>query len=546
MIILSGCSKEQPKKEIKVQKNINQTKAYNYSISGKTDSAFKYYSLAKDEFLIQKDSIGVIYCLLSMAIISTGQGDYFGGQEISLAGLPYLNEKNKDHLWYIHSNYNNIGLANYRLKNYSEAIRFYNQALKFATIDTDRFIYLNNKAKVYEELKNFDAAINIYARIVRSVPKETINYARALANLAAAKWLQNPDYNAEPELLSALAINDKLGEKFGQNFCYARLADFYSKRNNTIAVDYAKKMLVVAKELSSPDDQLEALYKLVKLSSPKATKQYFVQYEKLSDSLQSARARAKNQFALIRYDTLKLQKDNTEKKYQIARREALIVISLIAIIALTGIFIIWYRKRKQKIELETQNAIRESRLKTSKKVHDVVANGLYRVMTEIENTEGLDREEMLDRLDQMYQKSRDISYEVEETKPIVHNFSLQITALLQAFTTPTTKVIIKGNTNELWTRLNDPAKHEIEHVLQELMVNMKKHSHATAVELLFEQKNKRIYISYIDNGVGMPEQVQYKNGLRNTGNRIEHIGGEINFDTKLEKGLKILIVFPVV
>ncbi len=340
--------------------------------------------------------------MLSMAIISTDQGDYFGGQEISLAALPYLNEKNKDHLWYIHSNYNNIGLANYRLKNYAEAIRFYNEALKFATANNDRSLYLNNKAKVYEELTNYNPAINIYSLIIKSSPQETTNYARALANRAAAKWLQNPVYNAEPELLSALNIYNRQKEKFGQNFCYARLADFYSKKNSTVAISYAKKMYAVASELKSPDDQLEALYKLVKLSPLKETKQYFVQYERINDSLQSARGSAKNQFALIRYDTLKLQKDTTEKKYQIARRDALIFISLIATIALTFIFIIWYKKRRQKMELETQSTIRDHQLKTSKKVHDVVANGLYRVMTEIENQQEIDKENLLDKIEYMY------------------------------------------------------------------------------------------------------------------------------------------------
>jgi tetratricopeptide (TPR) repeat protein len=543
MIILFGCLKEHPKKDTNRQKNLNQTKAYHYFNSGKPDSAFKYYNLAKDEFLLQKDSVGIIYCMLSMAIICTNQGDYFGGQEMSLAGLSYLNDNNKDHLWYVHSNYNNIGLANYRLKNYSEAIRFYDQALKYAGNENDRFLYLNNKAKVYEELGNYNAAIDIYSSIVRSIPKETINYARALANLAAAKWLQNPAYNAEPELLSSLNINHKQREKFGQNFCYARLADFYSEKNSSVAVSYAKQMYVVAKELASPDDQLEALYKLVKLSPPKESKQYFVQYEQLSDSLQTARASAKNQFALIRYDTLKLQKDNDEKKFQIARRDALIVISLIAIIGLAAIFSIWYKKRRQKIELETQNAIRENQLKTSKKVHDVVANGLYRVMTEIENQPALDKEDLLDKIEYMYERSRDISYDEPTIKR--YGFSERIASLVQSFVSDDVSIEITGNTASLWQSVNENTKYEVEHILQELMVNMDKHSQADRVKLQFKQEHKHIHIYYSDNGIGLAKNTIFKNGLSSTGNRIKNIFGNITFEQQNERGLEIHISFPI-
>ena len=82
------------------------------------------------------------------------------------------------------------------------------------------------------------------------------------------------------------------------------------------------------------------------------------------------------------------------------------------------------------------------------------------------------------------------------------------------------------------------------HILQELMVNMKKHSHASNVAVRFEEKNNHIYIHYTDDGIGMSEGTQHNNGLRNTGNRIASINGAIIFDLKVEKGLKIQVSFP--
>lgn len=194
--------------------------------------------------------------------------------------------------------------------------------------------------------------------------------------------------------------------------------------------------------------------------------------------------------------------------------------------------------------LEAKNTIRENQLKTSKKVHDVVANGLYRVMAEIENQDSLDKDHILDKLEVMYEKSRDISY--EEPQLADQNFQEKISELLKSFATETTKVVVyMGNTKELWKKVSTEAKYELEHVLQELMVNMSKHSKANNVAVRFEHKDNYLNVYYADNGIGISEKTQFNNGLTNTGNRMNNIHGEIIFDTKAEKGLKIKISFPV-
>ena len=118
-------------------------------------------------------------------------------------------------------------------------------------------------------------------------------------------------------------------------------------------------------------------------------------------------------------------------------------------------------------------------------------------------------------------------------------------ALLKSFANETRKVVFVGNTEELWKKVNAQVKYEVEHILQELMVNMKKHSQASNVAIRFEQKEYSITIYYTDNGVGIKGEVQPNNGLTNTGTRIDAIGGTITFDTNVEKGLKIRISFPV-
>lgn len=76
------------------------------------------------------------------------------------------------------------------------------------------------------------------------------------------------------------------------------------------------------------------------------------------------------------------------------------------------------------------------------------------------------------------------------------------------------------------------------------MINMKKHSNAHNVLVKFERHNKMVQIHYTDDGVGLPENYQYGNGLTNTETRIKMLGGQLIFDKTATRGLKILVSFP--
>ena len=88
--------------------------------------------------------------------------------------------------------------------------------------------------------------------------------------------------------------------------------------------------------------------------------------------------------------------------------------------------------------------------------------------------------------------------------------------------------------------------HWTQPVIQELLVNMKKHSKCSLVVLTFKQSEKKLQIDYTDNGIGATiEQLNSKNGLQNIENRIQAIKGIITFDTKSEKGFKVHFMFPI-
>jgi signal transduction histidine kinase len=499
------------------------------------DSAFYYFNKAANN---SRDSLQTAKAYNGMAEIQSDAGDYFGSQESLSVSLRSLNEANRKHFSTLCADYNELGTNSLKLKNYSAAIGFYEQALKFTGDEESQATIFNNQANAYQKKKEYGQALQRYAIAIGQTKKNGKTYARILTNMAMTKWLQHPGYKAAPELLKALYIRRQANDVWGENSSYVHLAEYYTSSRPDSALFYARKMYTVATRLDSPDDRLDALQRLVRLSPPHAAKTYFTTYQLLNDSLQTARNASKNQFALVRYDTekaktenLRLQKDNTEKKFALLRKDILLYSSL-GMFALLGLAAwLWYRKRQQQMAL-----------RFSQKVHDEVANGLYRVMKRVENEEAIEKGSLLDDIEALYERSRDISYEDAPSRS--DGFDLQINRLLADLAGSDIKVAVVGNMADLWGPVDAEQKKELLQVLQELMVNMRKHSSATLVTLNCSRKTGCLEISYSDNGRGFNENFQQGNGLRNTVSRIQQFGGTVTFGNKEPHGASVRIVLP--
>ncbi len=546
-----SCSRQR-EDEIQPINNLRYNQAYEFLDQGEADSAFLAFSQAKDIFIEQRDSLRTANCLIQMSITQYEQGDYFGAQETGIQALTYLDTSDPRHNIYFSSTYNNLGNTSMNLFDYLKAISYFDVAIHYSDNFDYTITYKNNKAMCYQNLTEYDKAIRIFEEILPQATKESMQHARILSNLARTKWLKNRTYDALPEFLQALSIRKKEKDLLGLNASYVHLTDYYQAKDLDSALWYAKKMYEVAERIRNPEDQIYALSKLIELSSESATKGYFETYQLLGDSLQRARAEAKNQFALIRYeveknkaDNLQLQKDNAENSNRLIRQRVLSgsIAALFIIAAFIGIS--YHRRRKQRLEYEAQNNIQETKLHLSKKIHDVVANGLYRVMSEIEYTEDIDRDGVLDRLEDMYNRSRDISHEVEQRDLTKISYSEGLANMLKSFAGDDCRVIIAGNDLEQWIDINKQIKQEIQHVLQEWMVNMKKHSQAGQVVIRFERNDNHLKIYYKDNGVGMSKEKGKGKGIANMISRIENLGGSVLFSGGLGEGLGITIDIPL-
>lgn len=543
-IYLLGC-KNTKAPEMVYEHSTDLKKAESYLLTRK-DSAFYYLNRVISG---EKDSLQLAVALNLMSYIQNDMGDYYGAQETALESLSYLSDLDSYRRYYLSSNYNELAVANLYLRNYQTSIEYADKAIALTQDSSIRAIALNNKAMAFQQAGDYKSALSILETIRESNLYNRAEYARVLSNIAKVKWLKNPDYNPLDQLLLAKSIREKIGDNSGLSTSYYHLSEYYSKTNKDSAYRYAGLMYQQAKLIENPDDELDALRKLIENGPLDSIRSYFARYTVLNDSVYAARNAAKNQFALIRYEAekrrmenLSLQQENAEKGIQILKQRFAIAASIVVFTVVVVLGYILNKKRRQKILSDSRNAIREERFKTSQKVHDVVANGLYRVMSELEHMKIIDKEKLLDQVEALYEQSRDISYEQDQDSVSATNHAIE--RLIYSFAGQDVKILLVGNNGETWEHVSEQTKMEVKHILQELMVNMRKHSNAANVLVRFESKDGILTIRYTDDGIGFQKQFLPGNGLTNTGNRIKRLGGQITFDTEALKGARIIISLP--
>jgi len=175
-----------------------------------------------------------------------------------------------------------------------------------------------------------------------------------------------------------------------------------------------------------------------------------------------------------------------------------------------------------------------------------LANDVYQAIayTETQDLENQENKDvLLDNLSNIYAKARDISQINSEihTDERYGDFLLD---LISSFNGTHTNVIIKDYSTVDWNMINKHSKNALYRVMQELLVNMKKHSEADLVMLNFKMSPKLLEIQYSDNGKGIDPAKFSQKGLQYAENRIHAVKGTFTFDKESSKGVRVIIQIP--
>jgi signal transduction histidine kinase len=534
LLFWSSCQKKSQHSNEDYQTTIN--KAEEYFHSGEYEKAYAEYFKIK-ALCTEDEADKIVYAYFRLADILNKRGDYVECEDIATSASQYFSNCKKQD--YVNAIYNCLGINYLQNQNYQNALKYYNKALTNSSRLIDQLTIKNNIAVVYLEKKDLGKTVEILQNIIKedTLIANKTEYARALDNLGYTKY-KLQDESSINYLNQSFKIRDSIGDDYETTASLMHLSEYYLIQNPKFSYQYALQAYEAASRVNNPDDRLEALDFLIKNANNNEFKKYYSLHSVLNDSITKERQTAKNQFANIKYNTGKAWQEAKLQKTQ-----KYIYILLLILLSGVGAYILAAIRKKNRLKLKTISY--ETEIRISKKIHDELANDVFNALTYADTQNLSDsnkKEKLLENLDTIYTRTRNISQENSEIDT-GENYPKQLTDLLAQYNSNKVNVIVNKLSSINWNGIKKESKIALYRVLQELMVNMKKHSQCEVAIISFNQQKNLLIVNYSDNGKGT-EMLKSKKGLQNAENRMQVIKGTITFDSETDKGFKARIIIP--
>ncbi|AUP78820.1 tetratricopeptide repeat-containing sensor histidine kinase [Flavivirga eckloniae] len=521
---------------------------HNMANNPETDSslikAYVFFERKKNESIELNDTESAIYHLRQIAIIQNELGDYFGAEISVVEALKLLDtiESSEDVINNKIGLYNQLGRIYLALLDYKEAIKYFDEGLKIAKLKSSINIIQNNKALVYIRQHRYELAEKEFLKVYKNSLSEDDKkqLLRALDNLGFVQTKLNKPKGLE-KIMTALSQRIAINDNAGIYSSYKHLVEVYKDRDDLEnATYYARKGYEVAKTINSPSFIRDALSCLIDLNQDSN----IVEYVKIIDSVALAKQTQENKYAKMKYDYT--EKEKIAKENELAREKEkglkILYLSIAGFILLISTFLFFILRSRHKKENIKKVYRAETRM--SKKVHDEVANDVSSLMSFVENDIEITtnkKTELLDILEDIYLRTRDISTQTASID--LANFTKSLGYLLIQHKRKGTKIITNNINTINWSEVSDHKKVAVFRSVQELLVNMKKHSEAKVVSLVFKENRRKKEIIYSDDGIGVSIEDVKLNGLLNVESRINNIGGSFSFITSKGNGFRAVIKF---
>ena len=527
-----------------------------YTLFNKAEILYKNQDYSKAFYCYNKtkligealhDNNKIVYSLMQMAQIQREQSDYSGSEATATEAIRLFSKET--HIEYQSIIYSTLGINYMDSYDYEDGLKYFQLALSTNNYPLGQAIIKNNIANLYIKKKEFKKAIALLLEVLKQ--KEVLDDSKAhglvLGNLGYA-YFQAGDPSGLDYLKQSLSIRLQDKNDFHTTASYFNLAKYYEPTNSDLAKNYAIKAYELATKINNAEDRLETLGVILQNSDGNEFKKYSLIYLRLNDSLTKAKQIAKNQFAKIKYDASKSKEENVSLKLQeeiTHTKNMLLSVTLVSLLLLS-LLIYFLIQSKHKREKLLTSYTTETRI--SKKLHDELANDVFQVMTYAETqdlTSDKNKEFLVNTLDTIYSRTRNISKE-NSTIDTGPDFVPYLKEVLSSYNSDSTTILVNGLDPDVLNALDSPKKIMLYRVINELLVNMKKHSQSSLVVISFKKVKNNLQLDYTDNGIGISsDTLLLKNGLQNVENRIIDLKGSITFDTETKKGFKVSILIPL-
>lgn len=546
-----------------------------------SDSAFRNYFLAQKIYLQINDQYNLAKTLLSKASLQYNESDFFESEISVFKALSILkNQKNVNDQLY--ECYNLLGILYNEREEYEKALEYQNKALNTLndkSIPADlqlKATSLNNIGFVYMRMKNYKQAIVYFEKGLKEknlFEEKTILYAMLLDNLAYSKLKSKRLDGLPDQFYRSLKIRDSLGLKMAKISNQIHLSEYYAfKRDTFKAIQFSKKALLLSRSSDKLANTLLAL-KQIAVVDPQNASKYSKEYIRLNDKMLKAERNMGEKFSRIEYETneIKDQNSNLQEKNKT-------LVYVFSICTLLGLFFYVYKtqqaknrelifKQQQQIANEDiynmmisqQNEIELTRIKEKKKVaqelHDGVLGRMFGIRISLDSLDKVDeveaaskRKKYLAELKNIEQDIREISHDLNREKSeLINNFVAILNKLFEdQRNTYSSKLITSFDPNIKWELISNIVKINLYRIIQEGLQNCNKYAKADIIKVEFEIENDNLILTIADDGVGFNTK-KTKNGigLHNIEYRATECKGTVTIKSAKSEGTVLIVKIPI-
>ncbi|WP_188368721.1 tetratricopeptide repeat-containing sensor histidine kinase [Muriicola marianensis] len=542
------------------------------------DSAYLYFSKAQKIFQQLEDDISSSSVLRAMASVQTDVHDNTGAIVNATEAIRLL--KPYDEYKKLYYAYNTMGIAYAALKEYDQALEYYNlaeeqlqklksESIELASLKNNIGYLYSNKGDFLNAKKEFQEAISTDSLLWYKPDL----YAKLLDHLAITNFKLGIMDSVEENLYRSQFIRDSIGDLEGLSLNYYNLALVNKEIGRKAdAFIFAGNARDLAKEIDNNLRYLESLRLLSELD-PENSSYYLNEYSEMSENLLQEERRIRNKFANIKFET-----EETENRNRQLARQQLIWIGiavglLLFAIALSIIVVQRIKNQRLKFQQQQQEANQEifnlmlaqkqkveegkqsEQKRISEELHDGILgemNGVRMVLLGL-NKKGDDaavalREQAIEKLKEVQEEIRSISHELNDASyQKFNNFMNSIEDLLKNTVEPAGIQYHFSYDQDLdWDQLEGVTKINLYRILQESLQNCIKHAAATSIYVSFEVDGYQIVITIQDNGRGF-ETGKGKKGIghKNIESRVRKIRGKWYLKSAPGIGTTVLLEIPM-
>lgn len=288
---------------------------------------------------------------MSKASLQYNEGDFFESEISVFKALSILKEQ-KDVNDLLYECYNLLGILNNEKEEYSKALEFQNKALNTLTDKTIpldlqlKATSFNNIGFVYMRMKDYKQAIPYFQKGLQEknlFEEKTILYAMLLDNLAYSK-LKSRNMEGLPDLFyRSMKIRDSLGMRMAKISNQIHLSEYYAFKKDTFkAIQLSKQALLLSRSSDKLNNTLQAL-KQIAVVDPKNAAKYSREYILLNDKMLKAERNMGEKFSRIEYETNEIKDQNSSLQ---EKNKTLIYV--FSICTLIGLFFYVYKTQQAK------------------------------------------------------------------------------------------------------------------------------------------------------------------------------------------------------